>query len=420
MAIQNIKRNSQNIIKNLRNEFQKIFFEDEYALYSWGSLARREMCQYSDIDIIILGNECCHKEKVIQFTRNISILYPNNTIDLLQKFSKDDLIDIARIDGGDRQAVTLAVLETKDNSTTYKFNNDIINNLSCKRDKIRELLHIMANLLIVYPRLFSPLDLKFGKDGLRYLNYAFLYAKYIFDIENKITDTRSAIELLFKRKIISSDLYKVNALACQYLLSLRNDLQNYNKSESNVINIGEKGSDYQNKKKAFNFDQKTLIAYKESINQLMSILFVNTLKHVEKLLGKKSKDIISNLLFTEGSRIGIEKLESNSEIMTMVYVYCTKNQDVLNQIYERNMKNWYIVFGIANNPYTSPDTLYNLVNPDNSSKELLELYKSYAWRNIYLYVAKNPSATNKTLKFIMNYENSRQMDINAARNNLKK
>jgi len=412
---------SEGILKSVKNIFFDIFIGNDSALYSWGSLARREMCTFSDIDIIIL-----HKgghvrtTKVKRFIEEVSLRFPGNKIDLLQEFNELELIKIAKIDGNDRQALTMARLESKKNILSDRFKNTIITNFDSKIEKIRELLYIMVNLKKVYPVLFSQNDLKFGEYCLRYLNYTVLYVKYIIDEENDLYNTETALGALLKKSVISNDLYRKSLNALDYFLFHRNQIQIKKNLEFNVLEnysscIEAESSLSGKKPSGFGLEK-----HKQSVKLLMDILFSKTIRLAEEELGEKTCTIIGQLLENHDREVETSALKLNSEIVTMILSYCTRDQSMIDYLYEKNKFNWYIVFGIANNPHSAPATLYKLINPENKSKKIKLLYNDFAWRNIYLYVARNPSADKETLDFIIKRKSCRRMDIDAAKSNLLK
>jgi len=64
--------------------------------------------------------------------------------------------------------------------------------------------------------------------------------------------------------------------------------------------------------------------------------------------------------------------------------------------------------------YSENTLLKLMIPPKELSASTRALYTSFAWRNIYLYIAKNPSATKKIKDYILSYPNARPMDIEAA------
>lgn len=409
---------SEKMIADIKNIFCDIFLIDEAALYSWGSLARREMCIFSDIDIIILQKKPS-LIKIDRFKKLLSIDFPYNKIDLVQKYSEKDLIRIAKIDGGDRQAVTLARFEIGSRELDNKFRMAIRKNLTQEKDIAKELLYAMVNLIKVYPKLFSKYDLKFCQYGTRYINFAFLYAKYVYEKDVFIYDTKSALEVLLGEKIISDKIYQCSLLAFSDFIRLRNRIQIVVKKECNIWSndclLGKQGIEKEEMPV-----ELLLKKHKKNVKLLVEALFAHVIKNIVSRFQEQNKRLVYDLFFNYSGKLDKKVLlvESDPDIMLMLLVYCTSDSLLLDYLYEINKEDWYIAFGIANNIHTDPLTLDKLVNSIGKLEKIARLYNDFAWRNIYLYVARNIAASEKTLRYIINKKGSREMDINAAKQNI--
>jgi predicted nucleotidyltransferase len=409
---------SEKMIADIKNIFCDIFSIDEAVLYSWGSLARREMCIFSDIDIIILQKKPS-LIKIDRFKKLLSINFPYNKIDLIQKYSEIDLIRIAKIDGGDRQAVTLARFEIGIRGLENKFRRAIRKNLTEEKDIIKELLYTIVNLIKVYPKLFSKYDLKFCQYGTRYINFAFLYAKYIYEKDIFIYDTKSALKVLLGEKVISDKIYQCSLLALSDFIRLRNRVQMVTKKECNIWSDSCLPSKPDVEKGKMSIEL-LLKKHKKNIKLLVEALFAHSIKDIVSKFQGQNRRLVYDLFFNYSGKLD-EKLllvKSDSDIMLMLLAYCTNDPLLLDHLYETNKEDWYIAFGIANNMHTNPLTLDKLVNPIGKSEKIAKLYNDFAWRNIYLYVARNTATSEKTLRYIINKKGSREMDINAAKQNI--
>jgi len=418
VALEEAELFSEKMIADIKNIFCNIFSIDEAVLYSWGSLARREMCIFSDIDIIILQKKPS-LIKIDRFRKLLLINFPYNKIDLIQKYSEIDLMGIAKIDGNDRQAVTLARFEIGSRGLENKFRRAIRKNLTQEKDIAKELLYTIVNLIKVYPKLFSKYDLKFCQYGTRYINFAFLYAKYMYQKDLVIYDTKSALKVLLGKKVISDKMYQCSLLALSDFIRLRNRVQMVTKKECNIWsdNCLPRRTGAEKGKMPV---EQLLKKHKKNIKLLVEALFAHSIKDTVSRLHKKNRRLVYDLFFNYSSKLDEKSLlvKSDSDIMLMLLAYCTNDPSLLDYLYETNKEDWYIIFGITNNMHTNPLTLDKLVNPIRKTEKIAKLYDDFAWRNIYLYVARNISASEKTLRYIINKKGSREMDINAAKQNI--
>lgn len=395
---------SQDIINLIKQEFIKIFDQDKYTLFSWGSLARREMGPYSDLDLIILSSDKNIDYNFIEkFKERITKILPNNYIDLLEVYTLEELNRISKIDGTDMQALLF-----------MKYESGKRIEISKNLDIVREILHIFCNLNYVYDSLFGSNNLKFGPYNIKYYNFAILLAKYFGCTESDTVSSFNYLKHINKIDNRKCDKY----ISCyKKLLYYRNIIQESNKSgdcnfdENNVINYTNQTYCQVMKEDLLKIKKYSKEMY-ESFKKIMYEILHNN-------LSKEDIKIIEKGI--NGKRINSEEvnylIEKNKEIIMMFLSYYLSDSILLETIRMKNENKWYVLYGIANNKYTSADTLYKLIDYKQAkSKGLKKIYTDFAWRNIYLYVAKNPSSNQKIKNFILNYENSRPMDIKAAEN----
>lgn len=403
MIVKDCYKNSEKIIDLIKKEFIKKFDQEKYTLFSWGSVARREMGTYSDLDLIILSLDNNIDYNLIEsFKKIIEKKLPNNYIDLLEVYTLKELNRISKIDGTDMQAFLFMKYEAGKRIKTKK-----------KLDIIREILHIFCNLNYVYDDLFGSDNLKFGPYNIKYYNFAILLAKYFGCTE---CDTIASFNYL-------KDINKINKQKCkQYisnykkLLYYRDIVQKSNKSsdccfkEKNIIDYKSKKYCQEMKQDLFEINRSSKDMYENLTRIMFDILNNNLSKKEVKFLAK----CINNKAPCS-KKLNI-LLYKNKEIIMMFLSYYLCDSKLLETIRMKNEKKWYVLYGIANNKYTSVDTLYKLIDYRQiKNKNLKNLYTDFSWRNIYLYVAKNPASNQKIKNYILNYENSRPMDINAAK-----
>ena len=414
IAMQKSNRDfSTQIINKLRNVFVDCFPINDSALYSWGSTSRREMGKNSDLDLFIIYNGKDIHKRINRFLSIVQSEFPNNKIDLLQKYTVSELIRIAKIDGGDRQAITLSRLETDNNSLSEELSNKSREILEDRYDKTRELIYIMITLKRVYPFIFPGNDIKFGDNGLRYLNYAFLFCRYIFEETENILDTQSALRKLKEEGVISGKLCDECINASNFLFSLRNNLPIMAGINGNLLYMPQAALNKEDNSFE-NIYLNEFYAQKKVIKSLLDFLFPKTMELLVNELGREETEVLDNLISGNSEKIGEDFEFLTSEIKSMVVSYCSSEKRIHEQLYEKYEQNWYVLFGIANNRMAESSILNRLVNPLGKSKKILRLHQGFAWRNMYLYVARNPASNLETLNIIKNYKNAREMDIEAA------
>ncbi|MBS3143554.1 hypothetical protein J4446_01600 [Candidatus Woesearchaeota archaeon] len=278
----------------------------------------------------------------------------------------------------------------------------------------------MANIDNIYPSLFGLNNIKFSPGGIKDFYFAYLITRFM-DEKNEVYNISSAIKYLKKYNLIdnkkSIDLLKI----LNKLLFLRNRIQEFHKSEVNIIN---------NKTK--NYLSKTLCIEKKEFNELIKSyqldikMFYLELKKIVLSMVKSRLDaqiyyLVEELLSNKrnlNSKIINEIFNCKYEIPMMLLAYYTTNIKTLKKLRKINPNNWYILYGIANNKYVNEKILFSLMIPRENEKRIVKnLYNNFSWRNIYLYIAKNPSATNRIKQYIINYPKARKIDIEAALNN---
>jgi predicted nucleotidyltransferase len=382
--------------------FESLFGSGDCALYSWGSMSRREMGPYSDSDLIIVGYPPA--ESITRYRETLGKELPYHRVDLLEQYNPYDLYRIAKIDGTDRQAVLYTRNESKKPSREFE---ELASKIKADtRGNLRELLHVFANRKFVYPDLFGQQNLKFSPGFLKDFYFAYLVARHIYG--DSVSDTHSAINRL------SGDNYLTAASPTDYidafnlLLFMRNHVQQFRESEQSIFTTEA-------------FSGSSQIKPKDAVDMV---------KYFGTLIGRELDDILIEMSRT-GSNYDVQKflehllskeeiseldvkriIESGDEISAMLLAYRTKDPRTLETLRRMNLQNWYVIYGIANNPHASEETLFRLMVPENP--DLVDLYTDFAWRNIYLYVARNKSSTEIVRQHIIRYKNARPMDIAAA------
>ena len=386
----------------IKREFNGIFDKKEYSLFSWGSLARREMGPYSDLDIILLSQKHLDNNAFIRFfEERLLALLPNNYIDLLNAYSLDELLRISKIDGTDMQAVLFMQQEAGRKIIIHNNGN-----------LVREILHIFCNLNYVYGGLFGSENIKFGPYNIKYYNFAILLAKYYGCKEN---DTISAFKFLALINKISNEQATKYIENFQKILYYRNIVQRANETydckfdRQKIIDFSSEDFCIDMEKKLVQINEQSQMMYYNLLGIMLDILVSNFTKDEIVILKKCIQHVELSV-----SEINL-LLRENKEEMMILLAYYIKNPAILEQIRSQNEDKWYVLYGIANNPNVYANTLYKLMDYRLAKDEgLQELYTDFAWRNIYLYVAKNPRANIKIKNYILNYENARPMDIAAA------
>src|SRR3989344_1287523 len=390
-------RITKNALKITKNLFYKYINNKTHELYSFGSVARREMGPYSDLDLLIISKKP-NLNQIKKYRLALAKALPNHRLDLLEKYKPKELIRIGSIDGTDRQALLFLR-----NESCNKKNSKLLQEATSQirldeMGNFREIFHIMANIDNIYPSLFGLNNIKFSPGGIKDFYFAYLITRFM-DEKNEVYNISSAIKYLKKYNLIdnkkSIDLLKI----LNKLLFLRNRIQEFHKSEVNIIN---------NKTK--NYLSKTLCIEKKEFNELIKSyqldikMFYLELKKIVLSMVKSRLDaqiyyLVEELLSNKrnlNSKIINEIFNCKYEIPMMLLAYYTTNIKTLKKLRKINPNNWYILYGIANNKYVNEKILFSLMIPRENEKRIVKnLYNNFSWRNIYLYIAKNPSATNR-------------------------
>jgi|SRR3989344_2762985 len=416
---------TKKIKKKLEYCFDKIFKKKEALLLCWGSVARNEMGPKSDLDILLIMEGEVNHEKVDKFFKILSAAFKNR-IDLLEAYDLKTLSKIASIDGTDREALLLAQPICGNKKIENIFANMQSIFYKQHRENIRELLHMWVNLFSVSKNLAAQQvnDIKSGRGLIRCVNFIFLITKIFFDEHSDIKTTPDAIRKIHQKGFIDKKTKGQYISYVNVLFAIRNGIHlDSKKEESNILN----DFNLKSVSKKISLSPRDIDSILEKIksnyskfeNRIINIIL--TLSQ-ELKLPEKEITLISVLLnFGEeiSGKIEIEIIKTKSEILLVLLAHRTNSPKILEFLRKNYPEKWYILYGIANNMNTNPDTLFKLVKPERGSNEnLKQLYNGFAWRNIRLYVAKNQKADKRTLLYITNHLNSRPMDVVAAKKNL--
>ena len=402
----NKKKNiSDEVIDIIKREFKNIFDQQKYSLFSWGSLSRREMGPYSDLDMIIISDEKNINFDLIElFKQRISKALPTYYIDLLESYTLSELERISKVDGTDMQAYLFMRYELGKKITPVP-----------KLNIVREILHIFCNLEYVYSNLYGSNNLKFGPYNIKYYNFAILLSKY-YSGENM--NTESSLRILAKKGKIEEEKVEKYIDNFNRILYYRNIVQESNKTynckidREKILKMFNEKTYNDLKVNLLKISNESKEMYEVLKNIMFKILYENFSDDEVKFL---NRIIILNekISSTELDKI----IKDNKEEIMMFLAYYINDPKILELIRSQNENKWYVLYGIANNKKASPETLYKLIDYRETKLKhnLKHIYQDFSWRNIYLYVAKNPSANKKIKNYILNYKNSRFMDIEAAR-----
>lgn len=398
---------SENAISSVRNLFTRYVDAQTHELFSWGSVARREMGPRSDLDLLIISQNP-NPEQIQTFGEMVYKFLPDYHLDLLERHTPAEVEYIAAIDGTDRQAILFLRQETYSDQLHGVAEKIFKRVLGDKRSNLREVIHMFANMEYVYPKLFGEYNVKFGPGRLRDLNLAKLLVKYL-DENNSSTDTPSALLYLQSKGYLAKDVVAANLGLFDSLLYLRNRTQEVNNSYDCLIS---------NPETLDSFTKDLLNNCTVSIGNLYENLKDITLDLASKEFGNETSKLLSKMFAIPckvNDALKQEILESKEEVLVMLLTYIIKNPEDLELIRTQYLRSWYVLYGIANNVNASQDTLLRLMCPmDDEKATVKDLYTDFAWRNIYLYIAKNPAAGDSVRQYILNYPKARPMDIEAA------
>lgn len=405
---------SQKAISKAVGLFREYFNDKTHFLYSWGSVARREMGPFSDLDLIIASQHPDYR-KIAKYQKTLGEALPNHRLDILERHTPKELQRIAEIDGTDRQAIFFSRNETPIRGASHELTK-IQSHIQTRDKNLREIFHILVNLEFVYPKLFGPCNLKFSPGRLKDFYFAYLLAN---SLDQKRT-TRSIPEALSYLKnggyISASTLLKSKS-AFSDVLYLRNKTQEIKHSYHSVL-------DRKTAKTLCRREHVDAKSLKNLINETQEVgrnLFEDlkklSLELAKKGMTEKNNEMLEEVLNLNGHSKTLAKniIKSKEEILLMVLAYVSRDPEVLEILRRNSLTKWYVLYGIANNPYTHEKTFISLMSPSAQERHIIKnLYSDFAWRNIYLYIAKNPAATKKVKQLILQYPNARPMDIEAV------
>jgi len=398
-----------NVVKDIFNTHLNA---ETHQLYSWGSVGRREMGPRSDLDLIIISKNP-DLQAITRFKQSVNKALPNHRLDLLETYSPDELVRIGKIDGTDRQAILFFRNELKKNSGIdfdKEIKKDIYQNL-------REMFHSLSNIEFIYPVLFKKGNLKFSPGYLKNFHFIYLVANFLNNYKG-IKDTNDALNYFQKKGFFSKKRMKKANADFATLCYCRNQIQEITSSENACVDS------FVLTRLAINLNMTTSKVRKYLKNIRLRTL--SLFQDCKKILLKQSRTILPKSEYILIKKLLAQKkitslklinkiVSSGSEISMILLAYVAKESDILEKLRKIAPDNWYILYAIANNRNSSEQTLIRLMVPEKTQKYLLaDLYTDFAWRNIYLYIAKNPSSTYKIRKCIMNYPKAREMDIKAA------
>ncbi|MCX6751995.1 MAG: hypothetical protein NTZ87_00625 [Candidatus Nomurabacteria bacterium] len=412
--------------RKLKFCFNSCFHENEALLLCWGSMAREEMGHFSDLDLILLFSNKTNNKEIRVFFDCLSKKFKNR-IDLLEAYDLKTLAKIGSIDGTDRQAILLARPVCGSSKLRKNFSNLQNTFRNQTRENTREIIHTWISLFSVSKNIYTNKinNLKFGRGFLRHIIFIFLIVKLFFDKKNNIWSTQKAIPIFCKSEMTDDNINTIYLTSLNFILELRNAIQFFMQKESYYIDdilLKEMTKKYKfdidSLKRKLRDNQSSIIFLEKDISGVIS-------KLVSKNYGsefQKHANLLNILIdFEKEISLDIEKtiMDTKLEILLILLAHRSKNSRTLEKLRVDNMKNWYIIHGIAINPHSNPETLLKLIKPEDKIKNhVYKLYYGFAWRNIRLYVAKNKMADKKTLNYIINHKNSRQMDRDTAKYSL--
>jgi predicted nucleotidyltransferase len=408
-GIQQSKEITNNVVCSAVNLFNKHFDKKKYSLFSWGSVARREMGPFSDLDLIILS-EKPDKIKIEKFRKDLQNSLPSHRLDILEVFREKELLRLAQIDGTDRQA--LLFLRKEEGFYNPKISSNIRRD---SRGNLREIFHICSNLEFVYPKLYDDRNIKFGEGRIKYYCFVHLLANYLKS-DFQIYDTQESFKYLSDNKYLSEEMHEKAIENFDFILLVRNKIQEIVGKET--YKLEDEALDVLCKDMKMNKDDLLLLLNE---NKSFCLALYQVLKGIcidiaKNKLNKVDTSYLKDLLINrkEPDFLG-DNIKERDEIIKVVVTSSTKESNLLDYLIKEHRDNWYISHGIANNINAQEETLWKLIVPDsNEDKKIMELYTDFAWRNIYLYIAKNPAAKKNIREYICNYPNARPMDIKAA------
>jgi predicted nucleotidyltransferase len=404
--------------------FNATFKKHEAFLACWGSVARGEMAPLSDLDLIIVLSKKNFLPKVQYFRKALESEFKNK-IDLLEAFSLETLQKIASIDGTDRQALLFAKPLAGSKQIKNKFCS--LNKIRKERDEnLREAIHTIVSLNSTSNTYVGQgMSIKFSYGYFRYATTVFTIFKLLLDATNHVWDTRDAVQQLVKLNVFKKSGGSLFLKNFDFILMVRNVAQILFNEEKHLLTA----SDLKLIAKYIKYTPQRFTNKLARVSRQVAALHSrleliiytecrknqwpqSNVQYLQTMFNLKKKFINSNILTNT-------ILSLNNEVLSMFLAHRTRDPHVLERLYHENVGNWYIIYGIAQNENASSQTLLRLVKPaPGLSVHIQNLYDSFAWRNVRLYVARNKAARKEALLYIMHHKNSRPMDVAAATKSL--
>ncbi len=426
---------TENALSHLSKAFRGSFKDVKGALFAWGATGRYEMGPRSDLDIIVVTNlnemslkgRLKFKAALKKFIREIKKQLPHNKIDLLVWHDIDNLISAARTNGIDRQAVALAHFVCGDEEVRDKFFKTREANITLDRyGNVRELAQIFTtNKWRAQRALKGDKDFKFVYGGLRASHFLFQFAKYYFDFDPRLVTIEDAAKKLAEAGVISKKECLDIIRATDVLLWFRLRGQTIQKTPfpkitSSLIKEIAKREKIKEEvlRTLLNLSRQRIFSILGRVEQKFIIPeIVRTSRHKNKKLIKKLLDYSTSVT----KEVEVEAMKSSDQIVKMLCGARTKDPNVLDFIATNNPGDWYVLYRVATNPNAAPETLHKLVvPPSNLPEHLKKLYRGQEWRNIRLYVVRNPNVSARTLKVIKKYRSLWGMDRKESIEKLRK
>lgn len=223
---------SRHAIETAVGLMEKHFEPKSHEFFSWGSVARREMGPYSDLDFVLASNKP-DLARIARYRQELAMSLSTHYLDILEKHTPQELLRIAKIDGTDRQA--LLFMRNEQSQGQSVMTDKIAEIKSDDASNLREIFHILANLEFVYPRLFGSENLKFGPGRMKDFHFAFLLSRFTKN-NNSVQDLPSALLDLNDQGYVTSELVSRNLEALDVLMYLRNRTQEINGTYHTALN----------------------------------------------------------------------------------------------------------------------------------------------------------------------------------------
>lgn len=409
LGIEQCRTISNEVVDLSKEIFRSVLDINTHSLISWGSVSRREMGPASDLDYLIVSTSP-DLQGIKNFSREIEKLYPNHYLDLIPFYKNHELLRLSGIDGTSNSAYLFNKLEI--GKSNFNHNRKTI----YQNQKILIILNQLLLLEFCYPKLYSDNNLKFSKGCLKTFNFAFTIVSCIFN--EPIEDTIAALFFLNKAGFITSDELSESLSAFEDLLFLRNSLNNI--TGNNTLNNDAKLQLCAKLITKMDIINNKFVHLKSKTLKLNERLNTIAVEYLETVLDKEIISILKNILINHKyitHKQATKLVKTNNETVMLILGFILEDSSLLEIIRANNLTNWYILYSIANNQNTSEETFMRLMVPrKEEQKKVNNLYTDYSWRNIYLYIAKNPSSSLKIRDYIFNYPYARKIDKEAALN----